>query len=78
PRRTPDFYALSLASDLLLDGESSRLYQRLVKGEESLIAIQGGIGERRGPSSLTIFALPKPGKDVEQIRQTIMSEIKRL
>ncbi|MFH4233871.1 insulinase family protein, partial [Acinetobacter baumannii] len=22
PRRTPDFYALSLASDLLLDGES--------------------------------------------------------
>uniref|UniRef100_UPI0018F0728F insulinase family protein n=1 Tax=Vibrio cholerae TaxID=666 RepID=UPI0018F0728F len=27
---------------------------------------------------LTIFALPKPGKDVEQIRQTIMSEIKRL
>lgn len=78
PRRTPDFYALSLASDLLLDGESSRLYQRLVKGEESLIAIQGGIGERRGPSSLTIFALPKPGKDVGQIRQTIMSEIKRL
>ena len=78
PRRTVDFYALSLASDLLLDGDSSRLYQRLVKGEESLIAIQGGIGERRGPSSMTIFALPKPGKDVEQIRRTIMSEIKRL
>lgn len=78
PRRTPDFYALSLASDLLLEGESSRLYQRLVKGEESLIAIQGGLNARRGPSSLTIFALPKPGKEVEQIRQTIMAEIKRL
>ncbi|MET0647715.1 MAG: pitrilysin family protein, partial [Pyrinomonadaceae bacterium] len=51
-RRTPDFYALSLGSDLLLDGDSSRLYQRLVKDEESVVGIQGGMGERRGPSTL--------------------------
>jgi predicted Zn-dependent peptidase len=77
-RRTPDFYALSLASDLLFEGESSRLYQKLVKGDESLLSIQGGIDERRGPSALFLFATPKPGKDVGQIRQTIMGEIKRL
>src|SRR5438128_6734271 len=35
PRRTPDFYALLLASHLLFEGESARLYQKLVKGEES-------------------------------------------
>ncbi len=77
-RRTPDFYALSLASDLLVEGESSRLYQKLVKGDESLVSIQGGIDERRGPSALFIFATPKPGKDAGQIRRTIMSELKRL
>ena len=78
PRRTPDFYALSLAGDLLFEGESSRLYQKLVKGEESVVQIQGGVDERRGPSSAFIFAIPKPDKDVAQIRQTIMNEIKQL
>jgi predicted Zn-dependent peptidase len=78
PRRTVDFYALSLASDLLLDGDSSRLYQRLVKDEESVVGIQGGLGERRGPSTLYVFAIPKPGHSTEEIRATIHEEIERL
>ncbi len=78
PRRTPDFYALSLASDLLLDGDSSRLYQRLVKGEEAVVAIQGGLGERRGPSTLYVFAIPKPGHPTDEIRATIREEVGRL
>ena len=77
-RRAPDFYALSLGSDLLLYGDSSRLYQRLVKDEESVVGIQGGIGERRGPSSLYVFAIPKPGHTTEAIRATIQEEIERL
>jgi predicted Zn-dependent peptidase len=77
-RRTQDYYALSLASDLLLDGDSSRMYQRLVKDEESVVAIQGGVGERRGPSSLYVFAIPKPGHSTGEIRATIDEEIKRL
>jgi predicted Zn-dependent peptidase len=78
PRRTPDFYALSLGSDLLLDGDSSRLYQRLVKDEESVVGIQGGMGERRGPSTFYIFAIPKPGHTTEAIRATIQEEVERL
>jgi predicted Zn-dependent peptidase len=78
PRRTPDFYALSLGSDLLLDGDSSRLYQRLVKDEESVVGIQGGTGERRGPSTLYVFAIPKPGHTTAAIRATIHEEIERL
>jgi zinc protease len=77
-RRTPEFYALTLAADLLLEGESSRLYQRLVKGDESVVAVQGGMGERRGPSSLYLFAIPKPGKTTDEIRGTILEEINRL
>ncbi|HVF45721.1 MAG TPA: pitrilysin family protein [Pyrinomonadaceae bacterium] len=78
PRRTKDFYPLSLGNDLLLDGDSSRLYQRLVKDEESVVGIQGGMGERRGPSTLYVFAIPKPGHTTEQIRATINEEVERL
>ncbi len=78
PRRTTDFYALSLAADLIFEGDSSRLYQKLVKGDESVVSIQGGIDERRGPSALYIFALPKPGEEVVTIRNQIFEEIQSL
>jgi zinc protease len=77
-RRTPDFYALSLAGSLLFEGDSSRLYQKLVKGEESVVSIEGGVDERRGPSALYIFALPKPDQDPNRIREQIFNEIKRI
>ena len=77
-RRTRDFYALSLAGTLLFEGDSSRLYQRLVKGDESVVSIEGGIDERRGPSALFVFALPKPGEEVSKIREQIFEEIGRI
>jgi zinc protease len=77
-RRTQEFYALSLAGSLLFDGDSSRLYQKLVKGDESVVSIEGGVDERRGPSALYIFALPKPGQDVTTIRQQIFEEVNRI
>ncbi len=77
-RRSPEFYALSLASHLLFEGESARLYQKLVKGEESVVQIQGGIDERRGPSGLFIVVIPKPDRDGRQIREAILTEIKEL
>jgi zinc protease len=77
-RRTPEFYALSLAGTLLFDGDSARLYQKLVKGDESVVSIEGGVDERRGPSAFYIFALPKPGEDVAEIREKIFAEIKSI
>jgi len=77
-RRTPDFYAISLAGTLLFEGDSSRLYQKLVKGDKSVVSIEGGVDERRGPSALYIFALPKPGKEVATIRAQIFDEINRI
>src|SRR5436309_11224372 len=77
-RRTPEFYALSLASHLLFEGESARLYQKLVKGEESIVQIQGGIDERRGPSGLFIVVIPKPDHEGRHIREIIFDEIRQL
>ncbi|MGI8556388.1 MAG: M16 family metallopeptidase [Pyrinomonadaceae bacterium] len=76
PRNTTEFDALDLASKLLSDGESSRLYQKLVKGDESVLQIFGGALERRGPSSYMIGVIPKPGQDLTKIRGVITDEIK--
>ena len=78
PRRSPEFNALYLAGKLLYDGESSRLYQKLVKGTESVIQLFGFTDERRGPSSVFIGAIPKPEKDLGMIRTAIMREIDSL
>lgn len=78
PRRTPEFDALYLAGKLLYDGESSRLYQKLVKGEESVVQLFGFTDERRGPSSVIIGAIPKPEQDLSRIRETMMNEINDL
>jgi predicted Zn-dependent peptidase len=67
-----------MAGKLLYDGESSRLYQKLVKGDESVIQIFGFTDERRGPSGVVIGAIPKPGKDVNQIRSQIYGEIEQI
>lgn len=77
-RRTPEFDALYLAGKLLYDGESSRLYQKLVKGDESIVQLFGFTDERRGPSSVIIGAIPKPEQDLSQIRDTMMREIEDL
>src|SRR5439155_4655993 len=77
-RRTPEFNALYLAGKTLYDGDSSRLYQKLVKGDESVIQLFGFTDERRGPSSIFIGAIPKPDKDLSKIRDTIMAEIRDL
>jgi zinc protease len=75
-RRTPEHYALALAGKIISEGESSRLYQKLVKGDESVLQLVSFTDERRGPSAFLIFAIPKPGKDLSKIRETIMNEIK--
>ena len=77
-RRTPEFNALYMAGKLLYDGESSRLYQKLVKGEESVIQLFGFTDERRGPSGVAIGAIPKPDRDLSRIRETIMTQIRDL
>ena len=46
-----------------------------MKGDESVVSIQGGVDERRGPSAWYIFALPKPGEEVAAIREQIFDEI---
>jgi predicted Zn-dependent peptidase len=78
PRHTTEFHALYLAGKLLYDGESSRLYQKLVKGAETVLQLFGFTDERRGPSAIYIGAIPKNAEDLPEIRKTITDEIREI
>jgi zinc protease len=76
PDRTTRVHrAVMLGGRILFDGDSSRLYQKLVKGDESVVQLFGFTDERRGPSAIYMGAIPKPGFTTAEISQIIDSEI---
>ncbi len=78
PANTADFYALDMLGDILFDGVSSRLYQKLVK--EKMVALQtaGGIDLRRGPALFQAFAILKPGQNAREVENLIYDEFERV
>ncbi|MEK7409458.1 MAG: pitrilysin family protein [Acidobacteriota bacterium] len=78
PGNTPDSYAMGVLNTILAAGESSRLYQKLVKEKEAAVSVYGYVDERRGPSLYRITATPRPGKTPEEVESLISEEIVRL
>lgn len=78
PRRTPDFYAIALLKSILCDGESARLYQRLVKDRAVCLEVQGTLEARRGPGQIAVFAITKPEAKADDVRSIIEAEIARI
>jgi predicted Zn-dependent peptidase len=78
PGNTPDYYALSVLTSILAGGESSRLYQKLVKEKELVLQVAGGAGERRGTGLGQFIAIARPGKDLAEIEKIIYEEIERV
>ena len=78
PGNTADWYALALLGQVLTSGQSSRLYQKLVKEKEVAVNVFGGAQERRGPSLASFAVLARPGKDFGAIEKLVYEEIDRL
>ena len=75
---SPDFYALSLLGRIIGSGNSSRLYQKLVKEQEIATAVFAAAQEKRGPSLFQIAALAPPGKNLADVEKLIYAELDRL
>lgn len=73
-----DIYALTLLGNILGSGESSRLYQRLVKTEKVAAAVSAGTDVRRGPGLFTVFGIPVQGIGVDRIQTLVDEEIARV
>lgn len=78
PGNTPDWYALDMLGDVLTLGQSSRLYQKLVKEKEVAVNVFGGPQERRGPSLFQFVVLARPGKDFAEIEKLVYEEVERV
>lgn len=77
PGNTPDEYALDVLSTALGSGQSSRLYQSLVKDKELAVNVFCGVDEHKGPSTFDVIVLARPGKDLKQIENAVYAEIDR-
>ncbi|HEV8588427.1 MAG TPA: pitrilysin family protein [Pyrinomonadaceae bacterium] len=75
---TPDYYALSLLGQILGSGQSSRLYQKLVKERELAQQVFAGAQGRRGPGLFQVIAITPPGKNLADVEKTMYEEVERL
>lgn len=78
PGNTKDFYALQVLAAALQGGQSSRLYQKLVKEKEMTTTVGGFIDERRGIGALYTSATLRPNATTADVETIIYGEIDRL
>jgi predicted Zn-dependent peptidase len=78
PGNTKDFYALDVLGDILSAGQSSRLYQKLVKEKQIAVQAAGGTLEQRGPSLEIFIAYVRPGAEPKEVEKLIDAEIERI
>jgi zinc protease len=76
--REPDHYPLDILAMALGDGESSRLYQELVKKKELLSSLNVGTDSRRGPDLFSFWCVVAEGKDPKLAQTTIFAEIEKV
>ena len=75
---SPDSPALSALGTIFGGGESSRLYQRLVKEQEVCSTIFAGSAARMGPGLFQIICTLRPGRTPEQADALITEEVGKL
>ncbi len=84
PRNTPDHYAFSLLDQILLQGEDSVLWQRLVQERGYSGAVSGGVNllgnefTYDGPMLWMLYLVHDPGVTPEAIVADIDAEIARI
>jgi len=73
-----DYYALGIIEKVLSAGTSSRLYQRMVKGDQVALSADASYDERRGPSLFESMVVVKPDSTPEKVRDILWDEVNKL
>ncbi|MGH9308470.1 MAG: M16 family metallopeptidase [Vicinamibacterales bacterium] len=74
----PDSYPLHIVSKVLSDGESSRIYRKLVYEEQLALAAFGGGNIIEDPNLFFAVAIVQPGKKPEDAVNALIAELDRL
>ncbi len=75
---TGDAYAMQVLNQALASGQSSRLYQKLVKEKELVTGVFAFTNAMRGNGDYQITANVAPGKKIEDVEAGINEEISRM
>lgn len=74
----PDYYALQVLQTILFNGQSSRMYQRLVDKDQLALFVQGGSSFSFDPSLFSITTQPKAGIAPEAVERAIYEEFDKV
>ena len=74
----PDSYPLHIASKVLSDGESSRIYRKLVYEKQLALAAFGGGNIIEHPNLFFAVAIVQPGQKPEDAVDALIAELDRL
>jgi zinc protease len=74
----PDSYPLHIASKVLSDGQSSRIYQKLVYEKQMAVAAFGGANLIEDPNLFYAVAIVQPGHTPEEAVDALIGELERL
>jgi zinc protease len=74
----PDSYPLHIASKILSDGQSSRIYRKLVYEDRVALAAFGGGNIIEHPNLFYAVALVQPGHTPEDAAKALITELDRL
>lgn len=75
---SPDYDALTVLSNVLAGGRSSRFYENIVRQKQIATSVNAGVAEQRGPSLFQISANPAPTTSIADIEAAIDAEIERV
>jgi zinc protease len=85
PRGTPEYYALGLIDQILVQGKDSRLYQALVQRDGLTGEVSGGINDGlgdmfdiAGPTLFSAYLFHDADKSADQILKSLDAEVERL
>ena len=74
----PDYYPLQVLKTVLLDGQSSRMYQRLIEKDQLAISVQSDYSFAFDPTLFTVTVRPKAGISPEIVEKAVYEELDRV
>jgi zinc protease len=74
----PDSYPLHIAAKVLSDGQSSRIYKKLVYDKQMAVAAFGSANLIEDPNLFYAVAIVQPGHTTDEVANALIAEFERL
>ena len=74
----PDMYPLRVAAQILFNGQSSRLYKKMVYEDQSALQVVGDCFTLQDPGLFFAFTVMQPGRTAEEGEKTLFEQIDKI